>query len=285
MSGQSTLLVWKYDKQFRTNQEYLGNKILAEKTSEKGYDAIISEYVYIDSPEVERAIKLIPDVYDKIKGIGIDLGGGVGCISSTLAKNSNVEKIFCVELVEEVVKLCQPIVKKQILKDQHEKVISVVGDYNFLELPDNSVDFAISWDAMHHSQDPIITLQECKRVLNKNGIFIIIDRVHNNSTSDDEIERILNITYDEEFLKKNYRRLDEKLTRKENGEHEYRFYEWKEFFQKAGFELISNVIIKTKTEENLKLKNDDNVKEIFTEYELGAFGNRKIVYVLSPLKE
>ena len=279
------MLVWKCDKHVRTNQEYLGNKILAEKTSEKGYDAIISEYVYIDSPEVEKTIKLIPNVYDKIKGIGIDLGGGVGCISSTLAKNSNVEKIFCVELVEEVVKLCQPIVKKQILKDQYEKVVSVVGDYNFLELPDNSVDFAISWDAMHHSQDLIITLQECKRVLNKNGIFIIIDRVHNNSTSDQEIERILNITYDEEFLKKNYRRLDEKLTRKENGEHEYRFYEWKEFFQKAGFELISNVIIKTKTEENLKLKNDDNIKEIFTEYELGAFGNRKIVYVLSPLKE
>jgi len=279
------LLVWKCDKHVRTNQEYLGNKILAEKTSEKGYDAIISEYVYIDSSEVEKTIKLIPNVYDKIQGIGVDLGGGVGCISSTIAKNPNVEKIFCVELVEEVVKLCQPIVKKQILKDQYEKVVSVVGDYNFLELPDNSVDFAISWDAMHHSQDPIITLQECKRVLNKNGIFIIIDRVHNNSTSDDEIERILNITYDEEFLKKNYRRLDEKITRKENGEHEYRFYEWKEFFQKAGFELISNVIIKTKTEENLKLKNDDNVKEIFTEYELGAFGNRKIVYVLSPLKE
>ena len=279
------MLVWKCDKHVRTNQEYLGNKILAEKTSEKGYDAIISEYVYIDSSEVEKTIKLIPNVYDKIQGIGVDLGGGVGCISSTIAKNPNVEKIFCVELVEEVVKLCQPIVKKQILKDQYEKVVSVVGDYNFLELPDNSVDFAISWDAMHHSQDPIITLQECKRVLNKNGIFIIIDRVHNNSTSDDEIERILNITYDEEFLKKNYRRLDEKITRKENGEHEYRFYEWKEFFQKAGFELISNVIIKTKTEENLKLKNDDSIKEIFTEYELGAFGNRKIAYVLSPLKE
>ena len=277
--------MWKYDKQVRTNQEYLGNKILAEKTSEKGYDAIISEYVYIDSSEVEKTVKLIPNIYDKIKGIGIDLGGGVGCISSTLAKNPNVEKIFCVELVEDVVKLCQPIVKKQILKDQYEKVVSVVGDYNFLELPDNSVDFAISWDAMHHSQDPVITLQECKRVLKKNGIFIIIDRAHNNSIPDEEIERILNITYDEEFLKKNYRRLDEKLTRKENGEHEYRFYEWKEFFQKAGFELISNVIIKTKTEENLKLKNDDSIKEIFTEYELGAFGNRKIAYVLSPLKE
>ena len=276
--------MWKYDKQIIANQEYLGNKILAQKTSEKGYDAIINEYVYIDSPEVEKTMKLIPNVYNKIKGIGIDLGGGVGCISSTLAKNPNVEKIFCVELVEDVVKLCQPIVKKQILKDQYEKVVSVVGDYNFLELPDNSADFALSWDAMHHSQDLVITLQECKRVLKKDGIFMIIDRAHNNSTSDEEIERILNITYDKEFLKKNYRKLDEKLTRKENGEHEYRFYEWKEFFQKAGFELVSSVIIKTKTEENLKLKNDDGIKEIFTEYELGAFGNRKTVFVLSPIK-
>ena len=276
--------MWKYDKQIIANQEYLGNKILAQKTSEKGYDAIINEYVYIDSPEVEKTMKLIPNVYNKIKGIGIDLGGGVGCISSTLAKNPNVEKIFCVELVEDVVKLCQPIVKKQILKDQHEKVVSVVGDYNFLELPDNSADFALSWDAMHHSQDLVITLQECKRVLKKDGIFMIIDRAHNNSTSDEEIERILNITYDKEFLKKNYRKLDEKLTRKENGEHEYRFYEWKEFFQKAGFELVSSVILKTKTEENLKLKNDDGIKEIFTEYELGAFGNRKTLFVLSPIK-
>ena len=107
----------------------------------------------------------------------------------------------------------------------------------------------------------------------------------NNRAFVETIERILNITYDEEFLRKNYRRLDEKITRKDNGEHEYRFCEWKKFFQKAGFDLISNVIIKTKSEENLKLRNDDNIKEIFTEYELGAFGNRKVVYVLSPHKE
>lgn len=278
------MLIWKYDSKFLTGQEYLGNKILAEKTSEKGYDAIIDEYVYIDSSEVEKTINLIPDISKKIKGIGIDLGGGVGCISSTLAKNPNVEKIFCIELVEDVVKLCQPIVKKQILKNKHEKVISVVGDYNFLELSDNSVDFAISWDAMHHSQNLLITLQECKRVLKKNGIFIIVDRAHNNSTSDKEIERMLNIIYDEDFLRKNYRGLDEKITRRDNGEHEYRFYEWKNFFQKSGFNIISNVILKTRSEENFKLKNDDNIEEIFTDYELGAFGNRKIAYVLSPQK-
>ena len=279
------MLTWKYDKNKLTTEEYIGNKILAQKTSEKGYEAIIKEYVYIDSLEVEKTIKLIPEIWGKIKGIGIDLGGGVGCIASTLAKKQDVEKIFCIALVEDVVKLCQPIVKNQILNQKHEKVISVVGDYNFLELPNNSVDFAISWDAMHHSQDPMITFQECKRVLKENGIFIIIDRAHNNSTPDKEIERMLNIIYDKEFLQRNYRKLDKKLTRKENGEHEYRFSEWKNYFNKSGFNLISSTIIKTKTEDNLKMQNDDHIKEIFTDYELGAFGNRKIAFVLTPQKK
>ena len=45
----------------------------------------------------------------------LDLGGGVGCISSTVAQNETIQKIFCIELVEDVVKLCQPIVKENIL--------------------------------------------------------------------------------------------------------------------------------------------------------------------------
>ena len=278
------MIRWKCDESFFTSEEYIGNKILAQKTAEKGYDAIINEYVYIDSLDVEKTIRLIPEVWEKIKGVGIDLGGGVGCISSTLAKKQSVEKIFCIELVEEVVKLCQPIVKKRILGNENEKVVSVVGDYNFLELADNTVDFAISWDAMHHSQNPIITFQECKRVLKKDGLFLIIDRGHNNSTSEKEIERMLDIVYDEEFLRKNYRPIEKKFTRRENGEHEYRFAEWEEFFKKSGFELISSIIIKTKTDENLTLKNDNHMKEIFTEYELGAFGNRKVAYVLKPKK-
>jgi hypothetical protein len=39
-----------------------------------------------------------------------------------------------------------------------------------------------------------------------------------------------------------------------------------------------------KTVDNLKMQNDDHIKEIFTDYELGAFGNRKIVFVLTPQK-
>jgi len=66
------------------------------------------------------------------------LGGGVGCISSTLAKKPEVQKIYCVEMVESAVTLCQPIVKNQILGKNANKVVSVVGDFDQLELEVNS---------------------------------------------------------------------------------------------------------------------------------------------------
>ena len=149
-----------------------------------------------------------------------------------------------------------------------------------LKLDDNSLDFAISWDSMHHSIDPITTLQECNRVLKKNGLFLIIDRAHNNSTPDSEIERMLNIKYNKEFLRKNYRSEDLVLSRRDNGEHEYRFFEWKNFFDKSNFELVTSLIVKTETEENKKMTNDAGIKEIFVDYDLGAFGNRKSVFLL-----
>ena len=272
--------IWKRNPNLISGQEYITNQLVAKEASSKGFSAIIDEYVYINSENVENTFNIIPKSSELIHGTGIDLGGGIGCISSTLAKRNAVDKIYCVELVEDAVKLCHTIVKQEILKEEKHKVISVIGDYDNLELEDNSIDFAVSWDSMHHSIDPIKTFKECKRVLKKNGVFIIVDRAHNNSTSDSEIERMLNITYDQEFLAKNYRPKDTILTRRQNGEHEYRFFEWKKFFKESGFDLIDSVVIKTESDENRKLRNDDNIKEIFVNYNLGAFGNRKVAFVL-----
>ena len=272
--------IWKRNPNLISGQEYITNQLVAKEASSKGFSAIIDEYVYINSENVENTFNIISKSSELIHGTGIDLGGGIGCISSTLAKRNAVDKIYCVELVEDAVKLCHTIVKQEILKEEKHKVISVIGDYDNLELEDNSIDFAVSWDSMHHSIDPIKTFKECKRVLKKNGVFIIVDRAHNNSTPDSEIERMLNIIYDQEFLAKNYRPKDTILTRRQNGEHEYRFFEWKKFFKESGFDLIDSVVIKTESDENRKLRNDSNIKEIFVNYNLGAFGNRKVAFVL-----
>lgn len=276
----SSYLSWPFSIDIN-NEEYAGNDLLARKLSKKGYNSLIRDYVYISPEDVKKIFQFIPQAWESFKGIGVDLGSGVGCISSTIALKDSVKKIYSVELVESVVSLCQPIVIKKILGENSKKVISVRGDFDKLKLKDNSMDFAVSWFSMHHSNDPVKTFKEALRVLKPGGKFIYVDKVHNNDTLDKEIERMLNIVYSEDFLRDNFRPPGIKLTRRQNGEHEYRFFEWEKFIKKSGFKLLTEVMIKTDNDENRKMKNDNGLCEVFVNFVIGGFGNRAVGFVLS----
>src|SRR5262249_31810933 len=148
----------------------------------KGYRALIDEYVYIDSADVVRLFSLVPGVAASFHGVGADLGGGVGCISASIATFPSVDRIYCIEIVESAVALAHPVVCGTILGNARSKVVSVVGDFDRLELPGESLNFAVIWDALHHSRNPVTTLRECRRVLKPSGHLIVVDRGHNNST-------------------------------------------------------------------------------------------------------
>jgi SAM-dependent methyltransferase len=178
---------------------------------------------------------------------------------------------------------CQPIVKKKILKIDKEKVISVLGSFDNIELPNSSVNFCVAWDAMHHSNNLIKTLKEAKRVLKKNGKFIIVDRVHNNSTTDEEINKMLNVTYSKDFLKSNHLPINKVLTRRMNGEKEYTFKDWENFFTRSGFKIVESILIKEKHKKVLNTKNDEGIKEKIVNFELGGFERKKIIYLLAKI--
>ena len=72
---------------------------------------------------------------------------------------------------------------------------------------------------------------------------------------------------------------DKVLSRRDNGEHEYRFNEWEEFFNQSGF-IINEAFAVFGKGKNNKIKNDANYKEYSVAYELGGFEKQKIVYVL-----
>jgi len=279
----NTYQVWKKIQEPTNEHEFVVGQTLARELSGKDYRDIAIQYIFITPNDVERTFKLLPRAWESFKGRGVDLGGGIACISSIIAQKEDVKDIHCVEYTEELVKLCQPIIKKAILSERADKIISVVGDFNNLELPDASMDFATCWDSMHHSYEPVKTLSECRRVLKKGGKFVFIDRAHNNSTPDSEIERMLNIVYDKEYLRKNY--LDENmtLTRRDNGEHEWRYREWESYVKDSGFKLLERVSIKTDTPENRELKNDIGDVEIFVPYNMGGFGHRKVGFVLEAI--
>ena len=271
-----------WEKNSGYNKGYNTNKLIAEKNYKSSSNTIVKAYTQIQESGVLEILKNITNIRKIFSGIGIDVGGGVALISATIAKNFKIDKIYCVEYVEEVVKLCHPIVKKNILEKNFDQVQSIVGDFDNLQLPNNSIDFMISWDSLHHSENPVKTLNECKRVLKDNGFLVIIDKSHNNSVSDDEIINMLDYQYDKEFLKLNNLDTNTILFRKDEGEHEYRFYEWENFFENAGFKIIQNFLIKTETPSNLSKKNDNNLKEIFVKFNVGGFQQQKAVYVLQP---
>ena len=278
-------IIWERNLDLLEGEEYLANNNLASSLSKLGFDAIIEKYVYLVPELIENTLKLVPGLWNVLNGVGIDLGSGVGAVSSVVAKKKEVERIYSVELTENCVRLCQPIIKKKILDSKYNKVISVMGDFDNIQLEDNRLDFAISWDSMHHSINLPKTLKEVRRVLKPNGYFVVVDRGYDNSTTDEEIERLGNIKYDKEFLVNNFLPEDKILSRKQNGENDIRFREWEECFAGSNFQIIENVLIKTNNERNTERKNDANVSEIYVDYELGGYLQQKNIYVLKSMKK
>ncbi len=273
---------WKYKNLFHPS-EYDLNTSLALKCAKNGtLDYLCETYTDIDKKDIISLINEIPNAKNIFKGKGIDLGGGPGVISGTLVNYfKNIDSIILLEIVRTVLETCFPIIKDQYLtKENKNKVFPTIGSFDEMELDKNSLDFAIAWDAMHHSFNPSITLEEVYRVLVKGGFFVIIDRAHNNDTTNEEIDQMLSVQYPEEFIIYNNLPSGTVLTRSQNGEHEYRFNDWENFFEEANFKVINKKIILEKHPRNDSYLNDAQMEQYFVPYSVGGYERRKVIYVL-----
>lgn len=91
---------------------------------------------------------------------------------------------------------------------------------------------------------------------------------------------MLNIEYDRDFLARTYRDTEMTLTRRENGEHEYRYAEWEESFGSAGFRIESAAIIRSGATTSSQ-PNDAGITEVHIDAPLGGYLSSKVGYVLS----
>ena len=171
------ILRWKVKNNILKSGDYKLNNHIASKISKKGYRSIIKYYTDITPQNIQKILKKNKKFWSGFEGVGVDLGGGVGCVSSVVAKKKSNKKVYCVEVVKNAVLKCQPQVIKNILKKKSNKVVSVIGDFDNINLPDSSVDFCFAWQALHHSNNVIKTLKEAKRITRNNGKILIIDRV------------------------------------------------------------------------------------------------------------
>ena len=86
--------------------------MLAQNISSLGYEQILAQYVFVTPNVIETIFLQIPGAWEAFNGQGIDLGGGVACISSTSATKPNVQPMYSIEIPEDFVILCHPIVIK-----------------------------------------------------------------------------------------------------------------------------------------------------------------------------
>lgn len=234
------VLRWPLPPELETAVEVTYRNAFAENLSHKSAPDIVRSYVYLSQADMACMMRLAERhvLPRPLHGVGIELGAGCGLLASVVAQNAAIEAVFALEVCEQMARLNIPKVAQHVLGEYSRKVIPVIGSFDDLRLPDNSLDFAIEIDSLHHSHDLKRTLTECARVLKPDGVALCFDRCHPDSLPDEEVEAMLSKVYSRAFLIANSYPSDAVLTRRENGEHEYRRFEWQAAFDAAGLQLL-----------------------------------------------
>ena len=97
----------------------------------------------------------------------LDLGCGTGVILEEIGRKYRTAELFGLDLSENMIAQA-----RQRLKSTAELSI---GDAENLPYADNSFDLVCCVESFHHYPDPAKALSEIKRVLNKDGIFLLCD--------------------------------------------------------------------------------------------------------------
>ena len=229
--------------------------MFAEKLAKLPVEEAIRKYVYLNVVQMTTMWETAKSIGDfQLQGTGVELGAGCGLLSSVVAKVEDVEKIYAVEICEEITATLLPRVSEAVLGANNSKVIPVVGSFDDMRLEDQSIDFIVEIDSLHHSHDLGTTLRECSRIIKPGGYLICFDRCHPNYVTDDQVKKMLDKVYSKEFLLANGYPSDKPLTRRQNGEHEYRKYEWQDAFATAGFELLETQRVRKKLDISIAMK-------------------------------
>lgn len=232
---------WPVDAELEAAVKVSYRSQLARKLAAESAEEINRRYVYLTDREMSRMLDLVQQhVYPhQLSGVGLELGSGSGLLSVVAAKRPGVLAVLALEVCEDFDTLINKVADS-VLGADATKVIPVIGSFDDLKISDESIDFALDHDSLHHSDDLPRTMKECARVLKPGGVLVCFDRCHPDTVTDADVDEMLDRVYTKEFLAFNSYPTDITLTRRENGEHEYRLFEWKAAVDNAGMDLVAH---------------------------------------------
>ncbi len=279
------ILRWKIDSELKN---HLDNHYQAKESVElksKTPAEIIGIYTFsYGAPQLtlEGATKFLHFVEKligkKLSGIGVELGAGPGTHTALLANEPNVKKVYGVEASESIVLNLMPIIVPYIAKENSNKVVGVVGEFENLELPNNSVDFVFDFFSLHHTSDLQNALKEINRILKPGGFLFCFDKAREDSLNEEDLKKLLETEYPAEFKKKMGIPPDRVHTRRMNGENEYRRKDWLKFLKESEFRNIKHYNI-AKVSSNSVV-----IKYLKTLFSILPFRLQLIITSMLPLK-
>lgn len=231
---------WPLSPELESAPDVIYRNDFIQRLAQQTVPRILEQYVYFTVSEMKEMVALASRYLldEPLAGVGLDLGAGSALLASVVAQQKRVNAVLAVEVCERAANLLIPKVASFVLGDDARKVVPVVGSFNDLRLPDNSIDFAVEIDSFHHSDDLTLTFRECARVLKPGGRVLCFDRIWPNEHPDEDLKRLLEVVYPREYLLAHGYPPDLVLTRKGNGEHEHKLFAWQDAFSAAGFELL-----------------------------------------------
>lgn len=245
------ILNWKIDSILRKEAENNYRTDYTFSIKEEDALSIIRDLTFDGSApnitivDIERFFDFIEDKFIKkpIAGVGLEVGAGPLVFSAILAKRQEIFKMYGVEICSSIVENLAPKISNYILGDKSDKVIGVIGSFDNVELPDRSVDFIFDFFSLHHSADLSVTLKECSRVLKPGGFILCLDKARPDHYEQRDLDELINTEYDENYKKQFNLPLNIRLTRRMNGEREYRLKDWKKYFNDAGFSEVDYYLL------------------------------------------
>jgi len=205
--------------------------VVAKATNFNNFDSIIN--FLNDILKKNNLVEKLKQINNDYKLNIVDMCSGSGVFGIALAKVLGGNGV--IHFVDIVGEYHQTAIQYTglILGTSYQPITYTCSADN-TSIPDKSVDIIIEVNGFHHVPSLTKAVIESKRILKTDGIFLGLDRIHENNVTDQQLNSLLDSEYSSTWLKEN-NYIDQKLTRRENGEGEIRLLEWENALIDAHF--------------------------------------------------